>query len=180
MSTPITEVLIFFGLHVITRLTSLNILRKNWHIKTKYHRVMKDCLITFLLTILAMPFAFGQQLSPQNKAKQETYLEISHRQKKTGAIILGVGAATTLIGIVSYSPSSTDPFDIGGSDFSYAATSIGIVAMISSVPFFISSGANKRRAYQLSFDLNQQPLINSEITGLVLKPQQGIRLIVKF
>lgn len=141
---------------------------------------MKKLLMTFLLILFVLPCTFGQQLNPEKRARQETYLEISHQQKKTWAIILGTGAAVTLIGFITYSPPSSDPFDIGGSDFSYAATSIGIVTMITSIPFFISSGVNKRRAMRLSFNVAPQSYINSEVHQLALKPQPAIKIVFKF
>jgi len=141
---------------------------------------MKRLIIPFLLVFLCVPNLFGQTQDSVAKARQETYLEISHRQKKTGAILLGSGAAITLIGAITYTPPEPNTFDLGGSDFSYAAITIGVVTMIVSVPFFISSGTNKRKARLIDVSLAPQPYINAEMTGLALKPQPAVKIAFNF
>ncbi|WP_147377233.1 hypothetical protein [Mangrovibacterium diazotrophicum] len=140
---------------------------------------MKKSIISCLLVLLTLYPIFGQQISPANKAKQETYREISHRQQKTGWILLGVGLTTTVVGAAAFNESWDSPSNSSTDIFGFLMLG-GVISTFSSIPFFISAGANKRRAYQLSFDLSPQPFINSELTGLALKPQPGFRITVKF
>lgn len=121
---------------------------------------MKKIFI-FLMLLLFTIRAFGQEI-PSTEFSKEYYLEKSKKQKTTGWVMLGSGAVLTIVGIIGFS-STWD-------DSSYSSTdAYGIMAVggplicLGSIPFFISSGNNAKKAATLSF--NNQP---------ILMPQQGL------
>jgi len=80
----------------------------------------------------------------------EFYKQKSKRQFTAGTILCGTGLVMTGVGIVSISGNcnscNSDQEDLFDSLFF-----TGIVALIASVPVFISASANKRKAAELSF-----------------------------
>jgi len=140
---------------------------------------MRKSLITLLLILFVLPCTLGQQLNSEKRAKQETYLEISQRQQKTGWILLGTGAATTVIGIAAFSNSWDSGSDSTTDLFGFVMLG-GLISTFSSIPFFISSGVNKRRANRIAFSIYSQPYMNFELTGLTLKPQPAIKIAFNF
>ncbi len=96
----------------------------------------------FVLTIvlaLAVPL-FSQETFPKDSVTSDYYLQRSKSQKISGFIFLGIGVTTLAL----LSKGDTD-FDI------LPALAIGgIAATVVSIPLFISSGKNKRKAMSLS------------------------------
>ena len=89
----------------------------------------------------------GLQSTAQDSAlamQKAYYLKKAENQKTTGFILLGTGAAATIIGfLIANGSNSLSDDDL------YTGTwmlLIGGGAMVASVPFFISSGSNNRRA----------------------------------
>lgn len=145
---------------------------------------MKTSLITFLLAVFFMPAVFGQELISENQLKQETYLLMSHRQKKTGWILLGAGGTMTIVGLAEFA-NAWDGYWGGSSsgdtiDFWGYVTLAGLVASASSIPFFISSGVNKRRAIRIGLSVVPLPLINPQMKQFSPKPQPGIKIAFYF
>jgi hypothetical protein len=125
---------------------------------------MKKLLITLSL-LVGLAFQTFSQVSETNY--KQDLLAKSQRQKKTGFILLGAGgAALALGGILAASGTEEVVNCIGtlnctGSDGDeWAAGTVlaiaGGLAMLGSVPLFISSGNNKKTASQLS--LNSKPI----------------------
>ena len=78
------------------------------------------------------------------------YMAKSSNKKTAAWIFLGGGSLCTAIGVLTFpkdyglwgNSSSTEK----QAEFSSTITIIGIAAMLSSIPFFVSSGINKRKA----------------------------------
>ena len=103
--------------------------------------------LLWILVMLAMSNAsWGQLLAGDIRIRQTDYLEKSRNQKTGAWILLGGGAALTVIGIVSFKRN----FEVMGDSESGLGeailTGVGVGAMAGSIPLFISSAKNKRRA----------------------------------
>lgn len=102
-------------------------------------------LLMAVLTVL-ISSSFAQEMSKQD------YLALSKRQKNTGLILLGGGAAVATAGAIIFN----ENFCLWGcsnSEDALAGTGAamfvgGGIAMIASIPYFISSSKNANRAAQ--------------------------------
>ena len=103
--------------------------------------------------------SFSQQINPAPSLTKQDYLNKSHKQKKTGWIFLGSGAALFITGLVIPKGELTDQFnyytfekDVYENDGLKGAFMVaGTLGMLGSIPFFIASGKNKKRAASISF-----------------------------
>ncbi len=118
---------------------------------------MKKIMIYFLL--LAMPAAsFCQKTNDSVPSVKTDYLTKSKNQKSAAWVLLGGG--TALIGagfLIGDSKNST---------FDDAATGailggIGVLSAIGSIPLFIASGKNKRKALNMSANFRIENATNS-------------------
>jgi len=114
---------------------------------------MKKQFVLYLCLVLAVP-AVAQKVSPPES--RAYYEERSRKQKTAGWILLGSGTVMAVGGF----------FAFGNSWYSgsYTETDIygfvmlgGVASTIASVPFFINSGKNARKAATLS--LKSQPAL---------------------
>ena len=100
--------------------------------------------ITFFILLLAFTAsAFCQQTDTNTPLTREDYMKKSKNQKTTAWILAGGGAALIVTGAVmsgkeenSFSDASTETVLIGA----------GVLSAIGSIPFFIASAKNKKRA----------------------------------
>ena len=113
----------------------------------------------YLFPVAMLAFCINSFSQPTiNKAAtvNTDYLKKSKSQKTTAWVMLGGGAAFILIGdLIGNSK---------GSSFSDAGTGvviagIGVLSMIGSIPVFIASAKNKRRAMSMSFKNETMPQV---------------------
>lgn len=115
-------------------------------------------LLSFLFGLAIQ--SFGQA---SNQDFEQDLLDKSQRQKKTGVILLGAGGASLVQGGVLILNGSEEAVNCLGSlnctgseGEEWAAGTVlfiaGGLAMLGSVPFFISAGNNKQGAAKLSLD----------------------------
>lgn len=106
------------------------------------------------LLLLCMMLAIGNASFSQFIARNSAYTVedylLKSRNQKTGAwILLGGGAALTLVGIVAFDRNfnvmSNDESGLGEA----ILTGVGIAAMGGSIPLFASAAKNKKRAAQV-------------------------------
>lgn len=118
---------------------------------------MKHITATLLSVLIAF-VSFTQQTDPVPTLTKEDYLKKSKHQK-TAAWILG-SSGVVLLGtafVVAVGEASEDFFGIfapevdDGGDASAVIGLVGLAALGSSIPLFIASGRNKRKAMSLSF-----------------------------
>jgi hypothetical protein len=107
---------------------------------------------------------------------KEYYLQKSNNQKKTGWILLGGGAVLATVGGIGFSENFgifTDNTTGDGYGFMFLT---GVISGLSSIPFFISSGNNARRAATITFYLN--PSLNAKSNSLVqnYQPYLGFKI----
>jgi hypothetical protein len=117
--------------------------------------------IFWVLLLSAFLIGFSSQTFAQEMNKQD-YLDKSRRQKTTGFILLGGGVTLLVVGSIIYMTNGVELVGscIGLNCSSSAANGVGSgVAMITigglaalgSIPFFISSSKNINKAVHLSF-----------------------------
>jgi len=110
---------------------------------------------------------------------QTDYLKKSKSQKITAWSLLGAGVVCTGVGILII-PKNYDLLESNsGQDSQLVIGSVmsilGFASMITSIPFFVSSGINKHRANRGTVGLMNQktgagapPNVSSEITGITM------------
>lgn len=124
---------------------------------------MKQVIILMLLFVFATT-SFAQQLSDSKHALTKTdYLEKSKKQKKAASILLAGGAGiiiTSFIipkgellhdGICVYGLCDTKYKNDGIKSAFFIA---GALSSLGSIPFFISSGKNRRKAASISIKMD--------------------------
>jgi hypothetical protein len=122
---------------------------------------MKQAFILFLLVSLVVRCS-GQQTTPAASI-QSHYLKKSKNQKTAAWILLGGGAALFTAGMLI--PKGEEQWDTyygwpmkeNKNDGIKAALGLtGVLSMAGSIPLFIASGKNKRRALSLSANFQMQ------------------------
>jgi hypothetical protein len=101
---------------------------------------------------------------------REYYLEKSKNQRTVAWVMLGGGIALSIVGIVGASATLFD--DNNAADTYGAVAAIGVGLSLGSIPFFIASGRNARKAATLSF--KAQPVYLPQQNYSVRKSQPAI------
>jgi len=139
-------------------------------------------LFIFITLLLFLTRSFGQQPATTTASKTNTdYLQKSKNQKKTAWIMLGGGATLIVVAILIPPGEFIQPDDPivllteQKNDGVIAAFFVaGTLSMLGSIPFFIASGKNKRRAASLSFNNMMSPQIKN--SSMVNKPIPAVSL----
>ena len=121
---------------------------------------MKKIMIYFLLLIIPAT-SFCQKTNENTPAVNTDYLQKSKNQKTAAWVLLGGG--TALIGagfLIGDSKEST--FDDAATGVVLAG--IGVLSSIGSIPLFIASGKNKRKAMKASTFIKMEtvPLLQKQ------------------
>lgn len=135
---------------------------------------MKKILLGIAMVLMSI-YVFSQQKEPVALTKQD-YLQKSKTQKTVGWVLLGGGSLMAVVGAITFN----NTYD---SD-SYAETDAGgflllggIVADLASIPFFIGSAKNARRAASVSF--NNQRILIPGFHSLVAKAQPSVTIKIR-
>jgi len=153
---------------------------------------MKKIIISLILLTIAQA-TFSQQITPSPTLTKQDYFLKSKQQKTAAWLLLGGGFALSSIGAISAAPKAAEdigyvvllfPNIVAGNtqpepQNDYTGETIllicGTAAMLSSIPLFIASGKNKRKAMSLSFKNETAPqiykgnLVYNTIPSLTLK-----------
>ena len=132
--------------------------------------------LIFLIVFMLLTVNLWSQNSVVVPNSKDYYLHKSSNQKKTGWILLGGGAVLATIGGIGFSENFgifTDNATGDGYGFMFLT---GVISGLSSIPFFISSGNNARRAATITFYLN--PSLNTNSNSLVqnYQPYLGFKI----
>ncbi|MEO7263288.1 MAG: hypothetical protein ABIW38_00175, partial [Ferruginibacter sp.] len=114
-------------------------------------------IILFSLVLFFATSSYCQKIASLNySAPQKDYLQKSKKQKTFAWVLLGSGAALVVAG-VAIPKGEKDGFDIltwsdtyKNEDIKAALILSGALAMGGSIPLFIASGRNKRKALSAS------------------------------
>lgn len=120
---------------------------------------MKKQLVFILLLTVLTATSFGQTTTPSQSLNTD-YLKKSKKQKTIAWILAGGGVGMAAIAIASYNLG--DIANVVEGDNSSINTKgafliIGGATALSSIPFFIASGKNKRKGMSLSFKNEKAP-----------------------
>jgi hypothetical protein len=105
----------------------------------------------FAMLIIFSATSFCQQTKTSTSLTRDEYLKKSKTQKIVGFVFLGAGAIT----LISVSGGNTDFNTLG------TVVAAGGILTVASIPLFIASGRNKRKAQNasVSFNFEKNPLI---------------------
>lgn len=132
--------------------------------------------------ILFICIGFGMILSKVNGQVSDSTLAQHHpkldarqlfqkskKNRTIASILLGGGLISGLAGVSKYM-NQDDNIDGGGE----AAMTIGAIAVVASIPFFVMSLSNKKKAMNLSFSNETTPQLYKQ--SLVLLPLPSLTL----
>ncbi len=145
---------------------------------------MKKIITCFVLVAFATT-SFCQQTVQKQTLTQKDYLEKSKKQKKIAWILFGGGVA--LIATGALIPEGELTGDINWIAWSAEHKNDGIkgafilaggLSMLGSIPFFIASGKNKRRANQGSVFINieRTPVLQGMVFSNQSFPVLGVKI----
>ena len=113
---------------------------------------MKKMIPFFLLLVLALG-SFGQQTNPKKPVTKADFLQKSRKQKTGAWIMLGGGASLILLGnLIGNNKNSS----FGDAGTGVILGGIGVLSMLGSIPVFLASGKNKRRANAMSASIKME------------------------
>lgn len=132
-------------------------------------------IISLLLLLIVFEVSYGQSIKSTPQLTKIDYLKKSQNQKLIAWLLFAGGTAVAGItglsnlgidfGSQNKRPSPVVPLIIGGT------------MMVGSIPIFISSSKNKKKAMSLSFQMEQLPQL--QITSLVYNPTPSIALKIR-
>lgn len=137
---------------------------------------MKKTFIILILFFFILK-ASGQGVSNANNTKY-FYLQKSKNQKTTGWILLSGGAAITIIGVIGFSSSFDIWDDSSGTDIYGYMFVGGPIVCLSSIPLFISSASNARKAATIS--IGNQPILLPKQNTINQNSQIALTLKITF
>ena len=137
-------------------------------------------IIPFTLLLIFSIASFCQPTPNDLPTVKTDYLNKSKNQKTAAWILLGGGFALSTISIVIPTPKATEDLTYGLAGFlvgepvpenNYTAESIllvtGIAAMLGSIPLFIASGKNKKRAMNMTTNIKMEKVMIIERQSFV-------------
>jgi len=136
-------------------------------------------LILIITAILFFFKSFSQQTNHAPSLSKQDYLTKSKKQKTAAWGVLGVGTVMLIGGgyIAGH-----ETFDNDGEDEEVVAAgvvaAIGVAAMVGSIPLFIASSRNKRKAMSLS--LENEKFRSLENCSLVYRSMPAVSLKINF
>lgn len=128
-------------------------------------------IIVFALLLMVSVVSFSQPTTETPMVKTD-YLQKSKNQKTTAWVLLGGGAGFILVGVLIGNGKEASFDDVGTG---VVLGGIGALSMLGSIPLFIASGKNKRKAMSMSFknemipQLQNGSFVNRSIPSLSLK-----------
>ena len=134
--------------------------------------------------------SFSQQTTTSApKLSSQDYLQKAKKQRKTGYILLGSGGALIITSLVFPRGEQThDGICIGyfcsdeykNDGLKSALFITGGVAALSSIPFFITAGKNRRKASAVSFNFKVEDTYNPYYSGVAYTVYPALRVKVGF
>jgi len=116
-------------------------------------------MISLLLLFAVSLTVFSQQNDPSPVLTKQDYLKKSKGQKTAAWILLGGGFLCTALGSVSFNPDGP----MGGESSNNTVFLVtGLAAMGTSIPLFIASSKNKKRAASLGFRMEKTPSLQQQ------------------
>lgn len=114
-------------------------------------------IIFFFMLLITSATSFSQPTTETPTVKVD-YLQKSKNQKTTAWVLLGGGAGFILVGTLIGNGKEASFDDVGTG---VVLGGIGALSMLGSIPLFIASGKNKRKAGSISFKNEMIPRLQS-------------------
>lgn len=115
---------------------------------------MKKIIVSILLLAISISL-IAQQLPAPDYTLRDEYLKKSKRQKTTANIMLLAGGVSVAAGTIMF---MTNGLAADGSEDEMLGgvglATVGVLSMVGSIPFYIISGNNKRKAMEFSGGIN--------------------------
>ena len=113
--------------------------------------------IVFAILMITTTTTFGQQTIPNPSLSKQDYQQKSKHQKTAAWILVSGGSLCAMLGTVQFNFAGSDGEVNNSNSIVFLVT--GLVAMGASIPFFIASSKNKKKAADLSFRMEKAPQI---------------------
>jgi hypothetical protein len=92
------------------------------------------------------------------------FLRKSKNQRNTGIILLSAGAALTITGMIMInSIEDSNPEEWGEAWTGAGIFTIGALSAVASIPFFIASGNNKKKANKMTVGINMEKMMLNKV-----------------
>jgi hypothetical protein len=115
---------------------------------------MKKIIVSIILLAMSISLIAQQLPAPDYKLRDE-YLKKSKRQKTTANIMLLAGGVSVAAGTIMF---MTNGLAADGSEDEMLGgvglATVGVLSMAGSIPFYIVSGNNKRKAMEFAAGIN--------------------------
>lgn len=152
---------------------------------------MKKITACALIPIVSA-YSFSQQnITAKSSFTKTNYMEKSRNQKTAAWLLLSTGVLFTAIVIASpgESTTATGTDFFSGASYTYSIpgqvnstlVGIGLTTMLSSIPFFIAAGHNKRKAVSASTSLKMEKVPVIEHSTFVSRsyPVVSLKISIK-
>ena len=123
-------------------------------------------IFTLAVLLGLLTTTFSQETTSSKPITRQDFLKASKEQKVMGWVFLGIGA--TAIAIAA--PGNVDFETLG------VLAVIGAVGTLASIPFFIASARNKRKAKALSTSFNMEKMFLPEKSMVMYYPSVVLKL----
>lgn len=137
-------------------------------------------LIVSLLACVIFSKSFCQETQTTSPVNGQDYLQKSRNQKTGAWVLLGAGAALTAGGLIWFS-NELDLFNSdndSNEDIAVIVSGVGVAAMGGSIPLFIASARNKKKALQMNagLRLEKRDLIKRDVIANQVYPALSFRI----
>jgi len=133
---------------------------------------MRKIIVCTMLLFFVVTSFCQQENSSQSLSRQD-YLKKSRHQQTAAIVLLSAGLLSTALGSVQINPNS---FEGGGNSQSPVFLIAGLAAIGASIPLFVASIKNKRKATNVSTYLRFERVPLLKETGLTLHPYACLAL----
>jgi len=145
---------------------------------------MKQIILCTVLVAIAAT-SFSQQINTSKPVTRFDYLQKSKNQKSAAFALLIGGAVIDIIGLATF-PKDYVYIDLWGTGNSHETESkantsgvlllVGTVSMLGSIPLFISSHVNHKKAINLTIDTQQLRQLKSSSFQTVNYPALSMKI----
>jgi hypothetical protein len=144
---------------------------------------MSKRLSIFILLLFFSAGSFAQSTRPSQEFNKEHYLKLSKSQKTGGWILLGGGTALVSAGIgIGFGQAVTQIGNIFSTEPQKTSNSgevlfyTGLAAMAGSIPFFIASSKNRKKANALSASFKMESRSTVQQRTIVPAPYPAVSI----
>ncbi|MBK7560470.1 MAG: hypothetical protein IPI68_02885 [Chitinophagaceae bacterium] len=113
--------------------------------------------IVFAILMITTTTTFGQQTIPNPSLSKQDYQQKSKHQKTAAWILVSGGSLCAMLGTIQFNFAGSDGEVNNSNSTVFLVT--GLAAIGASIPFFIASSKNKKKAADISFRMEKGPQV---------------------